>query len=201
MAKSPASISSDSQCAKGLVRGPRTVLCTPSYQAPVAQLDRVSPSEGEGQRFESSRARHFLENGGPPLNRDRTRFDARHFLENGGPPLNRDRTRFDARHFLENGGPPLNRDRTRFDARHFLENGGPPLNRDRTRFDARHFLENGGPPLNRDRTRFDARHFLPASERRDVDIDAVVGDQSISQFQHGRERDRQKRAVLSGVVN
>ncbi|KAF0191789.1 MAG: hypothetical protein FD165_1512 [Gammaproteobacteria bacterium] len=28
--------------------------------APVAQLDRVPPSEGDGQRFESSRARHSL---------------------------------------------------------------------------------------------------------------------------------------------
>src|SRR5580698_3971541 len=27
--------------------------------APVAQLDRALPSEGKGQRFESSRARHF----------------------------------------------------------------------------------------------------------------------------------------------
>ena len=31
--------------------------------APVAQLDRALPSEGRGQRFESSRARHF----GPKL--------------------------------------------------------------------------------------------------------------------------------------
>ena len=28
--------------------------------APVAQLDRALPSEGRGQRFESSRVRHFL---------------------------------------------------------------------------------------------------------------------------------------------
>ena len=30
------------------------------FIAPVAQLDRALPSEGKGQRFESSRARHFL---------------------------------------------------------------------------------------------------------------------------------------------
>ena len=29
-------------------------------QVPVAQMDRVSPSEGEGQAFESPRAHHFL---------------------------------------------------------------------------------------------------------------------------------------------
>lgn len=29
-------------------------------QAPVAQLDRVLPSEGRGHRFESCRVRHFL---------------------------------------------------------------------------------------------------------------------------------------------
>ena len=29
------------------------------YKAPVAQLDRVLPSEGRGHRFESYRARHF----------------------------------------------------------------------------------------------------------------------------------------------
>jgi hypothetical protein len=29
-------------------------------KAPVAQLDRVLPSEGRGHRFESCRARHFL---------------------------------------------------------------------------------------------------------------------------------------------
>jgi hypothetical protein len=29
--------------------------------APVAQLDRALPSEGRGQRFESSRVRHFLQ--------------------------------------------------------------------------------------------------------------------------------------------
>ena len=29
------------------------------YQAPVAQLDRALPSEGRGQRFESSRVRHL----------------------------------------------------------------------------------------------------------------------------------------------
>ena len=39
------------------VRG-RAVSSPPRY-APVAQLDRVLPSEGRGQRFESSRARHF----------------------------------------------------------------------------------------------------------------------------------------------
>src|SRR5690606_11744655 len=33
-------------------------LVTTSY-APVAQLDRVLPSEGRGQRFKSSRARHL----------------------------------------------------------------------------------------------------------------------------------------------
>ena len=30
------------------------------FHAPVAQLDRVLPSEGRGQRFESSRARHLI---------------------------------------------------------------------------------------------------------------------------------------------
>ena len=29
-------------------------------QAPVAQLDRVLPSEGRGHRFESCRARHLI---------------------------------------------------------------------------------------------------------------------------------------------
>ena len=29
------------------------------YYAPLAQLDRASASDAEGQRFESSRARHF----------------------------------------------------------------------------------------------------------------------------------------------
>jgi hypothetical protein len=31
-------------------------------KAPVAQLDRALPSEGKGQKFESSRARHFPRN-------------------------------------------------------------------------------------------------------------------------------------------
>ncbi len=30
-----------------------------AVRAPVAQLDRALPSEGRGQRFESSRVRHF----------------------------------------------------------------------------------------------------------------------------------------------
>ena len=32
------------------------------YSAPVAQLDRVLGYEPSGQRFESSRARHFFKN-------------------------------------------------------------------------------------------------------------------------------------------
>ncbi len=36
----------------------RAIVRSPSI-APVAQLDRVLPSEGRGHRFESCRARHF----------------------------------------------------------------------------------------------------------------------------------------------
>ncbi len=36
------------------------VLAIPPLEAPVAQLDRALPSEGRGQRFESSRVRHFF---------------------------------------------------------------------------------------------------------------------------------------------
>ena len=38
----------------------RAALVYSSAQAPVAQLDRVSPSEGEGHRFESYRVRHLF---------------------------------------------------------------------------------------------------------------------------------------------
>lgn len=31
-----------------------------TVRVPVAQLDRVAPSEGEGQAFESPQGRHFL---------------------------------------------------------------------------------------------------------------------------------------------
>ena len=37
---------------------PAGCICSQSF-APVAQLDRVLPSEGRGRTFESSRARHF----------------------------------------------------------------------------------------------------------------------------------------------
>ena len=40
-------------------------------QAPVAQLDRVSPSEGEGHGFESRRVHHFFKG----LYPNRLRFD------------------------------------------------------------------------------------------------------------------------------
>ena len=33
---------------------------SPLRQAPVAQLDRALPSEGRGQRFESSRVHHYI---------------------------------------------------------------------------------------------------------------------------------------------
>ncbi len=44
---------------EGLLANHRLVKLQFSY-APVAQLDRVSPSEGEGHRFDSCQARHFL---------------------------------------------------------------------------------------------------------------------------------------------
>ena len=45
-------------CIRSL-RGPRAWLKGHLMLAPVAQLDRALPSEGRGQRFESSRVRHF----------------------------------------------------------------------------------------------------------------------------------------------
>src|SRR4051812_2974194 len=38
-----------------------------SRSAPVAQLDRALPSEGRGQRFESSRVRHFRADAKAPV--------------------------------------------------------------------------------------------------------------------------------------
>ena len=42
---------------------------SPMRQAPVAQLDRALPSEGRGQRFESSRVHHNFNDlvTGPPF--------------------------------------------------------------------------------------------------------------------------------------
>ena len=40
---------------------------TPASHAPVAQLDRVLPSEGRGRTFESCRARHIIKDLGRHL--------------------------------------------------------------------------------------------------------------------------------------
>lgn len=37
----------------------QVLVSAPFLKAPVAQLDRVSPSEGEGQWFDSTRAHQF----------------------------------------------------------------------------------------------------------------------------------------------
>ena len=45
-----------------MIRLPYTASAGTRYSAPVAQLDRVLGYEPSGQRFESSRARHFSKN-------------------------------------------------------------------------------------------------------------------------------------------
>src|SRR5205085_9279566 len=49
------------QALRGLAPPPMSRACRPHGNAPVAQLDRASEYVSGGQRFESFRARHFLE--------------------------------------------------------------------------------------------------------------------------------------------
>ena len=53
-------VTTQGETARVLDTTARTVLSSPIFLAPVAQLDRALASGARGRRFESCRARHFL---------------------------------------------------------------------------------------------------------------------------------------------